>query len=91
VVTAHGVDGDADAIAGIRVAAAQAFKIHEPLRLGGRLRLGLALDADGLAAVVPTTVGAGVVGTLLLVAVRALFELRRSQRVVRAALALTGV
>ena len=59
--------------------------------LGRAIGLGLALDAHGLAAVVPTAVGAGVMRALLLMAVRALLELRRRQRVMRSTLALTRV
>src|SRR5688572_3979576 len=62
-----------------------------PIGLGRRLRLGLALDAHRGAAVVPAAVGARVVSALVLVAVRALLELERGQRMMRAPLALPGM
>jgi len=58
---------------------------------GGGVGLGLLLDMHRFAAVVPAAVLTGVMGALLLVAVRALFELWRGEGVVRAALALSRV
>ena len=101
VVAAHGIDGDARARQvpsrrRVRVSRSMPQRVDLPKAPGGQrpgALLGdfLALDAHRLAAAVPAAVGARVVRPLGLVAVRALLQLRRRQRVVRAAIALPGV
>ena len=103
VVATHRVNGNANASGRDRLAGAQDLEVHgyppcltpRPVSsrcgLGRCLRVRLGLDAHGLAAVVPAAVVACVVGALLGVAMRALFELRCAERVMRAPVALARV
>jgi hypothetical protein len=99
MVAAHGVDGDSRPIEVADLgASAEGFDVHAaPIRLrrltpcASAALLGLLLaDLHGLTSAVPAAVGAGVVGALGLVAMRARFQARDRERVVRAPLALAS-